>query len=369
MSLYFWLDGFRIVGFALKRHLFGYREYRGSVETVARKVIGKSYNRRKKYVMVSSGHFRQFFARDFGMIAESLINLGYRNWVGRTITYTMDKYVKKGRITTHITFGQPNDFPDYSPESAAYMLHSIMLLDNDMLLSKYADFFRKESVRIFDNDIDKNTGLLRKDKNFSSMKDHSLRQSDCYNNCLLGMFVQDLKKAKIDSPLLKYDYKKQIKKHFWTGSYFLEDLSGKKVITGDANTFPFWTGLFTEKDMAKKVIKSIQKKKLDEPWPLKYTTKEDVPKNLHWADKLAPGYEEDTIWMHLGICYLKFVSMYDKKLLKKYLKQYEHLIKKYKNFLEVYFANGRPFSRPLYVSDESMSWVAGFLDLFKKFRN
>lgn len=370
MKLAWWFDSLRILRISLFRHFIGFKKYSGNVEEISRKIIEESYNSKHNFFMVSSGHYMQFYARDFGMFCESLINLGYKEKVRNTLSFAMKKYSDYGRITTHITGdGLPVDFPSDTPESAAYILHSIMLLNDNKLISQYKDFFRKEGERFYKDYVDKKTGLLRKDIRFSSMKDHALRESDCYNNCFLGMFSNDLKKIGVKSSLHKYDYADLIKRYFWTGSYFLEDLSGKKIITGDANTFPFWTGIIDDKDLALKAIKSIRKKNLDEPFPLKYTAKEDIPEKLHWTDKIVPGYEKDTQWIHLGLCYMRVVDKYDRKLSRIYTKQYEDLIIKHKNFLELYFPDGKPFKRPLYVCDERMIWVAGFLELYSKNKN
>lgn len=356
------VDGLRMVGRALKVNISGLPRYKGSVKNICNQIIEKCYDSKKNYFRVSSGHFCQFYARDFGMVCSALIKLGYKEKARSTLDYAMQMYEKAGRITTQISpDGKPFDFPLHTPESASYMLNGLLLLNDKALINRHKDFFERLAKKIFEEDVDKETGLLRKDKHFSSMKDHSMRVSDCYNNCLLGLFAANLKKAKIKSELSKYDYPKLIVKYFWTGSYFREDLSGRDIISGDANTFPFWTGLVTDKKMFVKALKSIQSKKLDEPWPLRYTAPEDVPKNLHAADMIAYGYEHDTVWMHLGLCFLDVVEKYDKKLLKKYMKEYEKLIVKHGNFLELYFPDGEPFRRLLYVADDSMIWVASFL--------
>lgn len=361
-------DGFRIIRRAVKTHIVGLKRYRGNVKQISEKIIDSCYNKKKKYFMVSSGHFRQFYARDFGMIVDSLIYLGYKEKARNTITYAMDSYERAGRITTQISLGgKAFDFPNHTPESTAYMLRSLIALNDKDLLKKYKKFIEEQVEYIYENDIDKETGLLRKDRHFSSMKDHSLRISDCYLNSMLGLLSICLTKAKYYNPFSEYDYKELLMKNFWKEDHFIEDLSGKNILSGDANVFPFWTGVVKDKEMLTKVIQAIKRKELDKPFPLKYTTKEDVPKKLHLADLFVYGYEHDTVWVHLAMCYLKIVERADKELLKQYLKQYESKIKEHKNFLEVYFADGKPFKRPLYVVDDSMIWVAVFLELYQKY--
>jgi len=358
------LEGLRVINRAFRIHAFGLKKYSGSVDEISLKIIKSCYDSEKKYFRTSAGHFCQFYARDFGMCCESLIKLGFKKEVRNTLIYAMEIYLKEGKITTHISpSNKPVDFPSNTPESAAYMLRSLITLNDKKLLNKYKAFFSELSELFFENYVDKDTGLLRKDINFSSMKDHSLRVSDCYNNCLLGMFSEDLKRIGVKSSLHRFNYSAVIKKYFWTGTYFIEDLSGKKIISGDANTFPFWTGLFKDKSMFASSLAAIKSKKLDSPFPLKYTSKEDVPKNLHVANLLVPGYEADTIWVHLGLCFMSVVKKYDSKVFRAYLESYEKNIVKHKNFLEVYFADGSIFKRPLYYCDDSMLWVSIFLDL------
>jgi hypothetical protein len=369
-------DGLRLAYTSTKNRIFKPKKYSGSIDDICRNIINDCFNKKKKYLMVSPNNFRQFYARDFGMCCESLIKIGYKDEVRQTLVYAMNIYAKKGKITTHITpFGAPTDFPSHTPESASYMLNSLILLDDKNLINQHKEFFREIGEYIYNNDIDKVTGLLRKDKHFSSMKDHALRKSDCYNNCFLALFANNLKKIKVDSSLAKYDYKKTIADNFLTTeNYFLEDLSGRNVFSGDANTFPFWTGLFDcrgstkeskeNRELFKKIIKKIQEKKLDSPWPLRYTTKEDAPKNLHIANFFCPGYETDTLWIHLGLCYMKAINPVDKKLLRQYLNEYESLIQKHNTFYEVYDTDGKVYSRAFYRADETMIWCSIFLDLY-----
>ncbi len=369
MNLHVISDGIRISLRVQGARIIGVKRYKGSTEKMCRQIINDSYNKKKKYFMVSHGNFKEFYARDFGICCESLISLGYKEEVRNTLKYAMDKYANNGRITTHITpWGKPVDFPRHTPESASYMLNSLIILGDKELTEEYKPFFKKEAKKIYEEDIDKNTGLLRKDKLFSSMKDYSKRKSDCYNNCLLALLAKNLKKTGIKTPLEKYSYQETIKKHFWKGKYFVDDLSGKDILSGDANVFPFWTKTFTERTMLKKAIKSIQEKGLDKPFPLKYTASEDTPKDFHFADRLVPGYEANNVWMHLGLCYLETLRGIDDKRLAQHLKQYEYLLQKHKTFYEVYNEKGRPFSTLLYKSDDAMLWSSILLELCKRIK-
>ena len=117
--------------------------------------------------------------------------------------------------------------------------------------------------------------------------------------------------------------------------------------------------------MLRSCIEEIRKAGLDEPFPLKYMRKKDIGRQIWLLRMMAPNYEGDTQWIHLGLCYMYVVAKHDKKLLKTYLKAYQKSIEKYRNFLEVFNANGTPYKSWLYYCDESMSWASMYLDLLR----
>ncbi|MFT4282916.1 MAG: hypothetical protein ACMXX6_00645 [Candidatus Woesearchaeota archaeon] len=338
---------------------FKKREIEGDIEFISRSIISRCF---KDYFMVSDGHFNQFYARDFGMCIDSLISLGYKKEVKKTLEYALNIYEKEDKITTHITpRGKAVDFPYYSPESLSYVVYCLARLQDKGLIKKYKDFILKKVGEV-KNHIDKE-GLLRKDMYYSSMKDHSKRKSSCYNNSMLGFLKINLEKIGFKTHMSDYDYEKLLKKYFWKKTHFIDDLSGSNIISGDANTYPYWTGVIKSKSMFKKSLKSIKKDVLDSPFALKYT-KEKL-KNHNIAGYLVPNYEGNTIWVHLGMNYLEVLEKFDEKELKRHLKIYEKLILKYKTFLEVYSCDGFPFKSLFYRSEKNMIWVSIFLKLYK----
>jgi len=171
----------------------------------------------------------------------------------------------------------------------------------------------------------------------------------------------NIEKLDLVNPFKNYNLKKIIKEKFWTGEYFIDDLSGNNFVTGDSNVFSFWSGVFTEKDMLKKSIQSMRKQGLDKPFPLRYYHEKIKEHDMISIEIFAKNYERDTVWMHLGQAYIDIVKNYDKKLFRFYIEQYKNLIKKHKNYLEVFNPNGTPYSSPFYYADESMLWVSMLL--------
>ncbi|MBT4824554.1 hypothetical protein HN695_07555 [Candidatus Woesearchaeota archaeon] len=358
--------------YMLKRRIKGakaIKAYDGNPEDICYQIIQDCYNER--YFQVSAGHFNNFYVRDFGMCVKALLKLELKEVVHITLTYAMSAFEEEGKITTTITDDETKDFFDISPDSLAFLLYSLRVAKEFALVEAYKKLLNKEINRYYNEIVEKSgkfKGLV-KEGYFGSMKDHAIRNSSCYDNCMLAMISNEADKLKLDNPFKKHNYKKLIKKHFWNGQHFKDDLNND-IATGDANVFPYWCEVFElkkseSKKMLKSSIKAIQKNKLDKPFPLKYSNKKakDYGNFLFWPSLFAPNYEGNAIWMHLGLCYLDIIAKIDKKLLKKYLKSYTKLIKDYKNFLEVYDCDGKPYKSLFYLSDESMIWCCKYLEL------
>jgi len=347
----------------------GFKKYKGSDEEICSQIIKDCFNQEKNYFMVSNGHFTEFYARDFGWCAEALIVLGHRKKAISTLDYALDIYKRHGRVEQAIMpGGRPFTFPfnRYSPDALAFLIRSLKLAKADELIKKYKSFLNQEIKRHYELVVDKETGLVRKDKYFSSMKDYAERKSSCYDNVMTGMLAMDLKEIKIlNNPFAKYDYKKLLMDNFWNGKFFIDDLLELDIVSGDANVLPFWSGLITDKRILKKALDSIRKQGLDKPFPLKYTSRRFKEHKMIYSEFLVGNYERDAIWAHVGMMYLRVAAMFDKKLAKKYLGEYKKQIIKHKNFLEVYDRNGKPFSTLFYQTDESMLWCANYLYLKK----
>ncbi len=340
----------------------GLRQYPGDADAICRAIVRACDN--GTFFQTSAGHFNGFYCRDFGLSAEGLIKEGRAERVRTTLDYALSKFRKAGRVTTNISpSGRPMDVYTFAPDSLAFLARAMRMLGDEELVAAHQDFLDAEAQRWFDTAIDRDTGLVRK-RRFSSMKDHSIRESSCYNNSMAGMLASDLETLGLHNPLKQFDYRRLIKKHFWNGTFFEDDLSREGYVAGDANTFPFYCGVFDDGEMFSSCLKSVQEKGLDAPFPLRYVSSGDAPKvRLNWASKLAPGYETDSIWAHLGLCFISAVKEHDKKLAGEYLKRYKWRIEEYRNFLEVFSPDGTPYHNFLYYCDDSMIWAAAYLGL------
>jgi len=355
-------EGWRILRHSLRRKVSGYEKIEGDASEICRKIVDDCWNGR--FFQVSTGHFNQFYSRDFGWCTDALLSLGKRKQMAATLRYALERFRKAGGIHVAITpNGKPFNFPNwYSPDSVAYLFRSIVKVGDKKLIQKYRSFLKKEAKKFYTTVIDQKTGLV-KPKTFSAMKDHAMRKSSCYDTVMVAVMQESCKKLGITVP--KHNYENILKKYYWNGEYFLDDLSGKTYIAADANLYPFYFGIFKSVKMLKKAFGHIQHNGLDDPLPLHYTKKTTHPRFI-LAEQLVPGWEASSIWPQMGLPYIELLMRIDKKKAKMFLDRYTQLIEQNKNFIEVYDDKGKPYKSILYSADEGLSWASMYLHLIKK---
>jgi hypothetical protein len=359
--IFYLTQGSRIFLTSLTSRLFP-KKYSGNAKEICQQVIEDCWNRR--FFQTSTANFPQFWTRDFGWCCRSLVQLGYKTKVHRTLRYALNRFKKYKKITTTIApGGKPFDFTCPAVDSLPYLIHSIKI--SNFPYYSYKKFLNWQIRKFFEEVIDPLTGLVKPEKHFSSMKDFVLRKSSCYDNTLVALLAKDLKQMKLINPFKKYNYPKLIKQHFWSGKFFFDDLAKKDYVAGDAQVFPFALGIIQDKEMLESVIRAVQEAGLDQPLPLKYTDKKAKIKFI-WQEIFMKDYELDSIWTHMGPLYIKLVKRVNPELAKKYKKQYTQMIERYKNYLEVFSSNKnkvKPFRTPFYFCDRGMLWAANYLTL------
>ena len=152
-------EGLRMLKRANRVKKMGFKQYKGSAEQICSQIIQSCWN--GKYFQVSSGHFCEFYMRDFGWCVDSLIKLGYKQRCLKTMDWALDIYASKGRLTTTITpDGEVEDFYAYSPDSLGYMMRTLKALDAKQLVEKYYVFINDEIKRFYDETFDKKMGII-----------------------------------------------------------------------------------------------------------------------------------------------------------------------------------------------------------------
>lgn len=344
-----------------KAKVCGFKKYGKEADDICRAIIAERWN--GNFFETGARNFKQFWIRDFGWCSNALARLGFKDEVRASLFYALNIFLKNRKVTTTISpCGRAYDVFYFAPDSLAFLLKAILDCSSKQLIEPYKDFLNSQIESFFNKVIDKDTGLVRPDVKVSSIKDYAKRRSSCYDNCIVGMLAQSIKKLKagLENPFAQYNYKKSIKSNFWTGSFFLEEVDGKEIVTGDSNIFPFWCGLFQNKGMFLKVLDAIKGAGLDSPFPLRYSTR---PSRMLIYSVFVPNYEGTTIWAHLGMLFIDVVSRFCKTLAREYLDSYKAQIERFGNFLEVFDEHGMPYKSLFYLCEEGMLWAALYLML------
>ena len=354
-------EGLRYFYKSLKRKLFGPKKYEGTAAQVCKQIIRDCWN--GHYFQNSTGHYAEFWTRDFAFCIQALLALGYKKKVLQTLTYALEKFSRAGRITTAISpQGIPFSFPDvYSPDSVALLFYCLRISKATQLVTKHRGFLQTALNKFFDVVLDPKTGLVRQHVHFSSMRDYSIRSSSCYDNSMLALLAREAKVLKFKHDYLDYPFKQKIQKHFWTGNYFRDELFGKHI-AGDANLFPFWTTVFAERTMLKKAFLALQQEGIDKPLPLKYVGTRTKEKMI-WLNILVPNWEKNNSWTHIGLLFAQLMKRVDVLKAREYKKKYQRIIERDGTLFELYTPKETPYKSLFYHADEGMLWAANFLTL------
>jgi len=321
--------------------------YRGTARQICRQIIHDNWN--GTHFTTSTHHYQEFWARDFGLVIDALLELGYERQVENTLTYALNTYKKARTITTTISRnGIPFSFPDhYSPDSVAWFLYSLNranMIDTE---------FAQEMIDRYARCVLDNHGRV-KPNHFSSMRDHAKQQSSCYNHCMSILIARIAKNERLKFPFSEKQLV-TILDEYWTGTHYQDDRK-TSTPTGDANTFPYWLGV--GKDFGK-TLNTLKEQGLLDPFPLKYT-RDKQPMIL--AELLVRGWQQDTIWPMMGLVFLNILKKYDKKLASSYHQRYAQIIEKHGTLYEAY-RDDEPYASLLYHADEGMLWAANYLTL------
>ncbi len=354
-------EGSRIAFSSLKNR-FSPKQYEGDAAEICRQIVKGCWNGRFFQTSTKEGNFPQFWTRDFGFCTAALLKLGYKEEIQATLRYALHRFKRARKVTTTITpQGKPYDFPTIAADSLPWFMHCLKLAR--FPYQDHRAFLNQEIQKYYQELLDHNTGLIRPELEMSSLKDFAIRKSSCYDNCMAGMLAQDLKSMKLVNPFAAHHYPELLLRHFWNGRCFADDLQKKAYVAGDANIFPFLSGLIKDEGKLRSCIQAMQEAELDQPFPLKYTAKKNAAE-FRWQEKVAlSNYEGNALWMHLGPLYVKLVKAIDVEKAEKYRQAYQKLIEQHQNFYEVFTPDGKLYRSWYYAASPGMLWAANYLTL------
>jgi hypothetical protein len=352
---------------SLFRALWGWKRYHGSVEAICRSVIDDCWTGR--YFAGSAGHFKQFWTRDLAMCTPALCRLGYRDKVIESWAWGLERFERRGKITTTIFNGRfPRDVYAYACDSLPMTLFALRELGADHLVARHAALFAREIDRFYTTVFDGDLGMARSDGYFSGPRDCMTGRSTVFANTMIALLGELLDgKPDLPNPLRGHSVKQRLLQHHWTGTHFRDALC-RELPSGDGNVWPFFFGVFDDPAMRKSAFTTLEERGLTSPVPLRYFERRLPDSELPIPKMFTPNYQGDPSWMQLGAIYLGLLADVDRPKMVEHRARVAAMIERDRNYLEVYTTDGKPYSgrAMFYYADEGMIWASLFLDLYDR---
>lgn len=328
----------------------GWKRYQGSANAICDAIIKDCWN--GSYLQASAGHFCQFYARDIGIASN---HLGDKEKLRATLSYALECFTKHGSVTTSITpKGQCFDFPMFAPDSLAFVLRALSSARACEIVKEHKAFL-EDQISDWCTKTLAGDGFVKRNVHFSSMRDHAIRSSSCYDNIMVLLLKQEAAKLKLKTPSIMLTRARFVRE-FWTGTHFRDERDNNRV-SGDANVVPFWLGVVNSKSKARKALSTLDSKGMTKPLPLAYNPPGQSPRMIA-AEAFVPGWEREARWMQLGLMYAIVANSCDKALYDNARAAILARIETDQNVLEVFTPEGTPYRSMFYHADEGMLWGA-----------
>jgi hypothetical protein len=195
--------GLHVASARVARAVRGHRRYPGSATDILRAGLEDCWS--GEYLTASPGHYRQFWTRDTGFAAASLVRLGGA-WPGRllsTLTWAIEVWRARGaHVTTTINplLRWPVDIFDYGVDSLPLLLASLRALASSAdpvvrdgaaaLADEHRDWIAAEVEHFVERVVDPSTGLVRTDRVFSAHRDTFKNGSTAYANAMVALLAR-----------------------------------------------------------------------------------------------------------------------------------------------------------------------------------
>ena len=379
--------GIHVASARARRALFGHPRHPGTAEDILRAGLEACWS--GEYLTASPGHYRQFWTRDTGFAAPSLVRLGGQ-WPDRllsSLAWAMGVWRdRRSHVTTTINplLRWPVDIFDYGVDSLPLLLASLHALASSRdpaiagrtsaLVEEHRAWISAEVEHFVDVAVDPATGLVRSDRAFSAHRDTFRNGSTAYANAMVALLGRVVVETGWAPDLLSHhfagegqgaDWGLLLRRHFWLGDRFRDRL-GTDETSGEANVWPFHLGLIDDEGdgMLKAALETLRREGFTAPYPLRFEASHRADGLLILYRLWSADYQTTTTWTSLGSVYLALLRRVDPAAARVELDRMRALIERDGTFWEVLDSTGRPWrSRSrLSVSDVSMLWGATLLE-------
>lgn len=194
--------GLHVASARVRRAVRGHRRYPGTAEEILRAGLEDCWS--GEHLTASPGTYRQFWTRDTGFAAASLVRLG-DPWPARllsSLAWAMGVWRKRGsHVTTTINplLRWPVDIFDYGVDSLPLLLSSLQALvagggatgeGAAALAHEHRAWIAREVEHFVAEVVDPSTGLVRSDRHFSAHRDTFKNGSTAYANTMVAVLAR-----------------------------------------------------------------------------------------------------------------------------------------------------------------------------------
>jgi hypothetical protein len=379
--------GLHVASARARRALLGHPRHSGTAEDILRAGLEACWSGR--YLTASPGHYRQFWMRDTGFAAPSLVRLG-PPWPERllsSLAWALGVWRdRRSHVSTTINplLRWPVDIFDYGVDSLPLLLASLQALAaahdeavadrTHALVDEHRGWIASEVEHFVDVVVDPSTGLVRSDRAFSAHRDTFRNGSNAYANAMVALLGRIVVETGWAPDRLSHhftgeshasDWGLLLRRHFWMGDRFRDRL-GTDETSGEANIWPFHLGLIQDDGdkMLATALETLRREGFTTPYPLKFEVSHRADGLLLVYRLWSADYQTTTSWTSLGSIYLALLRRVDPAGARVELDRMRSLIERDGTFWEVLDGSGRPWrSRSrLSISDVSMLWGAVLLE-------
>lgn len=339
-----------------------FEEFDGDAREICEQIVSRLTE--GDFHRTSLGHFDFFWIRDFGTVAESLVRLGHKDEVRRTLNWAMLHYMEVGHVTLCIdsrgnTFNAP---ARQAIDALPWLLHALVVSDYELRPIERS-FLDAHLYRYIDKFLDPSTGDLRAGVRYAEMRDAINYDRSAYAMTMIARMSICAKKLELDFPFDAEIYRKILHEKYWNGRYFKADRS-VNAWSSECGLMPFHLGIITDTDKANSTLDYIRETGYEKVYPLQYCKQDDEFDHRFGMGKwLMPEYQGTSIWTWHGTFYLHVLKEYKRPEYAEEYAKFEKLILRHRTFPELLNADGTWYKVPIYSGDPGMIWAALFLDL------
>ena len=257
-------------GVRLRRQFRGHTRHPGDAAAIIEACIERCWNGRT--FTASPGHFDMFWTRDLSFSVPSLVRLGYGDARPRLAG------VRARRLDPAAQPHHDDDPLLRPPGRRLRVRRRLAAAPPGRAAGRRRHrprrpppaWLQAEVAHYYDRVVDPATGLVRSDRKFSAHRDTVVNRSNAYGNTMVALLAKTIEETGwFDSPFERHfegDYGRLLIEHFWAGDHF-RDALGDETVSGEANVWPFYTGVIADPDLMRPGPRLPRRQRLLRPVP------------------------------------------------------------------------------------------------------